>query len=124
MGKKLLTALLAAMLVLSLVACGNANEGTVRIGSAQIELAEFKSVATNDNEKFEQEYNQKHAILKGTVSAVDADAKTITVGDFCIVTVSDENLASIKKGDKVSVIGKITSSEEGKVFFADKNKFN
>ena len=121
--KKLMGALLTAMLALTLVACGNVNEGQVRVGSNEITLKEFKDIATNDTEKFATNYNTKHAILKGTISEVDTENKTITVGDFCIVSVGEEQ-ANLAKGDKVSIIGKITSSEEGKVFFADKNKFN
>lgn len=121
--KKLMMALLTAMLTLSLVACANVNEGKVRVGSTEITLEEFKDAAV-DVENFNVTFNTKHAILKGTISAIDAEAKTVTVGDFCVVTVSDDQLASLKEGDKVNIIGKITSTENGTVFFADKNKFN
>ena len=121
--KKLMVTLLTMLLAFSLVACANVNEGKVRVGSTEITLEEFKG-ETADVEKFNVNFNSKHAILKGTISAIDAENKTITVGDFCVVTVSDNQLSSLKEGDKVSIIGKITSLEEGKVFFADKNKFN
>ena len=122
--KKLMVTLLTAILAFSLVACANVNEGQIRVGSSEITLEEFKTIAINENDKFVANYNTKHAILKGKVSAVDAENKTITVGDFCRVTVTDEQLSGIAKGDKVNIIGKITSYENGIVFFADKNKFN
>lgn len=124
--KKLIALLLAAVMSLSLVACGGgegkqseASEETAMTMEELLEDAISTDMSTLENAAYEnkvkakQDYCDKPIIVSGTALKVEDDHVIICDGQVCLdayLTVDD--LAEIETGSEIKVVGIISDIQD------------
>lgn len=114
--KKLITLLLAAALSVSLVACGSSTptKDEMLEEATAIELQEILSLGNSSPAAAEEEFIGNCYIITGHV--VDMGNSNISLNvtlddnDWITVYLDKEELATIKKGDLITVVGKISNA--------------